>query len=296
MFIVENDYNKIEVSFMRSLYFYGSVFETESNGLEEAKKAVSQGDWTDAFTSFFPILLKAALIFFIGILVTHYITKFLIKIMNRSTIDQRFHTVILQVVKTLFYIVIVYAALNTLIGSSALTNAMVTIMGTVGLAFSLAVKDDLSNYISGLLILGSNQFSIGDHIKVGEQEGKVADIRMNYTLLNSDDNRQIFIPNSIMAKSVVINSTGESTRSILLTYTIANVSDLSRAKEIMQKLVKENKKILDEPEPFVGVSSVASVVKLEVRAWVKTEDLYTVKFSLNENIPEAFEKEGIPIA
>lgn len=273
----------------------GVLFDATPDELQKAKQEASTGNWTAALTSFLPVLIKAALILVIGVLLIHYISRLLMKVMNKSSIDQRFHTVILEVMKTVLYIIIVYMAVNTLIGSAALTSAMVTIMGTVGLAFSLAVKDDLSNYISGLLILGSKQFAIGDYIKVNDQEGKVADIRMNYTLLNSEDNRQIFIPNSILAKSVVINSTGETTRQIVLVYPISNVSDLSHAKEVIQEILTDNTKVLKDPPPFVGVASVAAKLKMEVRVWVKTGDLGKVKFSLNEQIPEALEKEGISI-
>lgn len=269
------------------------ILFADSSELEEAKNAVKSGDWKSAFLGYLPILLKTILIFVIGIFVVHYLMRAIAKMIKTSSIDTRFHTVIMQGIKIGLFSIVITMGLSTLIGSTALSNMMVTIFGTIGLALSLAVKDDLSNYISGFLILGNKQFAIGDHIKVGDQSGKVVDIKLNYTLLNSDDNQQIFIPNSIMAKSVIINSTGENTRQISLTYTIKNVSDLSQAKDIIQKIVNSNKKILADPSPFVGVASVASVVKIETRVWVRTPDLYSVKFSLNESIPEAFEKAGI---
>lgn len=74
-------------------------------------------------------------------------------------------------------------------------SALVAGLGLTGFALGFALKDTISNLLSGVLILLYRPFTIGDAIKIAGFEGEVISIDLRYTELNSQENK-ILIPNS----------------------------------------------------------------------------------------------------
>lgn len=81
--------------------------------------------------------------------------------------------------------------------------AIIAGLGLVGFALGFALRDLLSNFLAGLLILIYNPFVRGDSIKVLENEGKVTEINLRYTVLQNDGKRAL-IPNSILFSNPVV--------------------------------------------------------------------------------------------
>lgn len=87
-------------------------------------------------------------------------------------------------------------------------GAMIASLGLVGFAVGFALKDLLSNFLAGLLILVYNPFVRGDNISVSGNEGKVVEVNLRYTVLQTDEKR-ILIPNStLFVTPVIINRQG----------------------------------------------------------------------------------------
>ncbi len=82
-------------------------------------------------------------------------------------------------------------------------GAMIAGLGLVGFALGFALKDLLSNFIAGFLILIYNPFVRGDRIKVSEHEGEVIEINLRYTVLRGDKQR-ILIPNATLFSNAVV--------------------------------------------------------------------------------------------
>jgi small-conductance mechanosensitive channel len=82
-------------------------------------------------------------------------------------------------------------------------GAMIAGLGLVGFALGFALKDLLSNFLAGFLILIYNPFVRGDQIRVTEHEGVVIEINLRYTVLQGDHKR-ILIPNATLFSNAVI--------------------------------------------------------------------------------------------
>ena len=76
----------------------------------------------------------------------------------------------------------------------------------LGTALGLAFSRSLSNLISGLYILGTRPFHVGDYIKIGDDEGIVLEIALNYTTLLLQDHSRVFVPNIRVIESKVVNT------------------------------------------------------------------------------------------
>jgi len=104
------------------------------------------------------------------------------------------------------------------------------------------------------------------------------------------------IPNSKLFGDVIRNLTGYDTRRVDLVIGIGYSSNIQKAYDVMMDLIKEDKRILTDPEPQIAVSELAdSSVNFVVRPWVKKEDYWNVKFDLTRKIKEAFDKNDIEI-
>ncbi len=115
---------------------------------------------------------------------------------------------VLRLIQQLVYIGLLLIGLVTALGTSGVNvTALVTSLGLVGFAVGFALKDALSNLISGVMLLLYRPFRIGDEIAVAGFEGKVISIDLRYTTLQLEQ-RAVYIPNSkLFTESVVLKET-----------------------------------------------------------------------------------------
>mgnify|MGYP001303173356 FL=1 len=106
-----------------------------------------------------------------------------------------------QTVKTLFFLFGLVTALGTL---GIDVSAMVAGLGLTGFAISFALKDTLSNFISGVLVLIYKPFNINDSIEIDKYKGVVIDVNLRYTVINQEGD-EVLVPNSfIFSKPLII--------------------------------------------------------------------------------------------
>ncbi|MCW9000802.1 MAG: mechanosensitive ion channel, partial [Kangiellaceae bacterium] len=110
------------------------------------------------------------------------------------------------------------------------------------------------------------------------------------------DNKQVIVPNGKIYGDVITNYSAKNTRRIDMVFGIGYDDDIKKAKQIMQKLLESDERILKDPEPLVAVSELAdSSVNFVVRPWVNSSDYWSVYFDTHENIKLAFDEAGISI-
>ena len=241
-----------------------------------------------------PKLCSAVFIIIIGYLVTKLLVKLLSKTLKKSRLDISLHTFFLSATKiALLFVVVIIAASSLGIN----TSSFVTILGAVGLALSLALKDSLANLASGLLVLMSHPFHVNDYIETDGVSGKVMEIGLIYTRLNTLDNKQIYLPNKQVTNAKIINYSAETIRRLDLIFTISSKTDVDQAKEVVAQVVSQNALALPTPEPTIRVCSYnASTVDIAVKVWVKTEDYSNLNFDLHEQMKKAFEENKISLS
>ena len=115
--------------------------------------------------------------------------------------------VVLLLSRVYYYGILIFGAVTALGASGMNVSALVTGLGLTGFALGFALKDVLSNLLSGIMLLLYRPFHIGDHIRMGEYEGVIETIRMRDTLVRAADGRLIVIPNTKLITEVVVNHT-----------------------------------------------------------------------------------------
>jgi small conductance mechanosensitive channel len=113
--------------------------------------------------------------------------------------------VVLLLSRVYYYSILIFGLVTALGAAGLNVSALVAGLGLTGFALGFALKDVLSNLLSGIMLLLYRPFNIGDRIKMGEFEGIIQTIRMRDTLLRADDGHLIIIPNTKLITEVVVN-------------------------------------------------------------------------------------------
>jgi small-conductance mechanosensitive channel len=204
------------------------------------------------------------------------------------------------VIRALFAVLAIIIVLENL-GISL--TAIWTTLGVGGVAVALALQETLSNLFAGLYLLADRPVSAGDYIKLDSgQEGYVLRIGWRSTTLRTQSNNIVFVPNSSMAKAVIINySLPELRVSLSIPVHVSYGSDPSRVEKALLDVTREAIQeglagLLLNPLPSVtlspgfGDSSLDFSLNFNVRRF---EDQVPVQSELRKRILARFAKEGI---
>jgi small conductance mechanosensitive channel len=192
--------------------------------------------------------------------------------------------------------VLVFSGMAALDQLGVETASLVALLGAGGLAIGLALQGSLSNFAAGVLIVLFRPFRTGDFIEGGGQTGVVRSIQLFTTTLSTLDNKRVIVPNSKMMGDSITNYSVEGARRLDLTASISYRDSVETAKATLLEVLYRDPRVLKEPAPFIGVSSLAnSGVELVVRPWVKPADYWDAFFALNEAIKGRLEAEGMTI-
>jgi small conductance mechanosensitive channel len=148
-------------------------------------------------------LLYAVLIFIIGKWAAHVISKIAASAMHKAKLNAMLTSFLKNIVYYVLFIFVCIAALNK-IGIE--TTPFVALIGAAGLAVGLALQGSLSNFAAGVMLILIQPFKVGDEIEAGGAIGIVHEIQIFSTVLKTNDNKTIIIPNAkITADKIVIN-------------------------------------------------------------------------------------------
>ena len=238
-------------------------------------------------------IVMALLVFYIGRWVARLVVSLLKKVMTRSNIDAILIKFLADIVYTVLLIAVIIAALDQL---GVNTTSLLAILGAAGLAVGLALKDSLSNFAAGVMLILFRPFKQGDFVEAAGTMGVVEQVNVFNTVLKTGDNREIIIPNSGIYGGMITNYSARPTRRIDLVVGIGYDDDIRKAMGLLEEVIKSDDRILEDPAPAISVAELAdSSVNLNVRPWVKSEDYWAVRSDLLEKIKLSFDANGISI-
>jgi small-conductance mechanosensitive channel len=135
-----------------------------------------------------------------------------------------------------------------------------TSLSIVFAGLALLTKDYISNMINGMIITFSGQLSIGDNVRIGQHRGKIIDITLQNIHLLNDDDDVIYIPNSLLLISEVINYTKREVKRTSIDFEI-DLKHLKTVEELERILVETLSPFQDLIKPDSHYLRVAEVRK-----------------------------------
>jgi small conductance mechanosensitive channel len=215
------------------------------------------------------------------------------RVLNARNVDA---SVVSFTANLAYMFVLVFAVLASLAKFGIQTTSFVAVLGAAGLAVGLALQGSLSNFAAGVLILILRPYKTGDVIDAAGVIGKVTSIQLFTTVITTPDNVQILVPNGKIYGDVIKNITANPTRRLDLVVGIGYSSSIRKTYELLNEILKQDNRVLDDPAPTIAVAELAdSSVNFVVRPWVKKEDYWDLKFDLTEKIKETFDANSIEI-
>jgi small conductance mechanosensitive channel len=238
-------------------------------------------------------ILMAVVIWIIGSWAIRKIMRLVNKAMEKSKYDATLSGFLRNLIAWSLKILLLIAILSQL---GIETASFAAILAAAGFAVGMSLQGSLSNFAGGVLIMIFKPFRVGDLIEAQGQLGVVKEIDIFNTKLNTLDNREVIMPNGKLSNDTIINYTSEKVRRVDLEVGVSYDADLQQTKEVLMKVLKDNPKVLDRPEPEVAVSELGEyAVNFVVRPWCKTDDYWDVYFGTVENMKKALDAAGIEI-
>lgn len=236
-------------------------------------------------------LLISIVILVAGFWLSNVLSRGLKRVLRKSHTDEGLVTFISSFMSMVLKVMVVITSI-TQIGVEM--TSFVALLGAAGLAIGMAFSGTLSNFAGGIMILVLKPFKVGDIILTQGEKGEVKEIQIFNTYLYTTDNKVIILPNGPVANNNITNFTKADKRRVDWIFSISYGDDYNKAKEVILRLIKEDARILSDPEPFVGINLLGpSSVDLAVRVWVLTDDYNDMFFDLNERVYVEFESVGL---
>ena len=235
----------------------------------------------------------ALAIFMVGKFIVRLITKFARKLMTTAKFDSILIDFIASIINAVLFLFVIIAALDQL---GVDTTSLIALIGAAGLAIGLALQGSLQNLASGVMLIVFRPFNDGDFIDAAGVTGVVETIGIFTTTMRSGDNREIIVPNGAIFGGTITNFSRRETRRVDMVFGIGYDDDIKKAKDILNRILEEDDRILKDPAPLVAVAELAdSSVNFNVRPWCATSDYWDVYFDIHEKVKLTFDAEGISI-
>lgn len=249
-----------------------------------------------AVTSFVVALLikivKVLLIWFVGRWILRRVVRLVKHIMDKRAINPSVKSFVSSLIDVVVMILLIIMIISVL---GIDTSSFIAIFASAGVAIGMALSGTLQNFAGGVMILLFRPFKVGDYIEAQGVAGTVKEIQIFNTVVTTPDNKVILLPNGPVSTGIINNYSREPLRRVDFTFSISYGDDFDKAKQVLLRLVSEDKRVLSQPAaPFVELGSMsASSIDITVRLWCKQEDYWDIKFDLNKKVYETFPKEGL---
>jgi len=293
-FKIENNFIAILTTILSvSVFAFFSVTAINAAGVPLRWNAPLPGISLSLVQIFLLIALLVA-VFWISSRTKRFLfTRFL----SKSGLDRSLQYAIAQIVSNIVLVVGIFIVLeNTGIHLGALT----VFAGAVGVGVGFGLQNIASNFISGLVILAERPITIGDRVEVAGVAGQVQQIRARSTVIRTNDNITMIVPNTRFIDSPVTNWThGDPKVRFRVPVGVAYGSDIRKATEALLEVGRENPNTLKDPAPTVFLDKFGeNSIDLELVVWSSEMSSRPRRYrsDLNFAIEQKFRQAGIEIA
>jgi small conductance mechanosensitive channel len=236
-------------------------------------------------------VVGAIVILVVGFLLARWASNLVVKIGRQREMDVTLIKFFGSVVKVLILVFVVIMAL----GKFGISIApFIAAIGAVAFGASFAIQGPLSNYGAGLVIILTRPFVVGNTINVKGVGGVVEEINLAYTVLTTEDEERITIPNNKIIGEILQNSF--ENKVVETRVGIAYDNDPQKAIDVIRETLKKFPQITPEPGPQIGIEEFAdSAINIGMRYWVPTKQYFQTIYAVNISVYQALVSSQITI-
>lgn len=235
-------------------------------------------------------ILYGLIILIVGLIIVKLIKLVLKKILRKAKRDEAMSSFIVSLVNIILEVVVLITALATM---GINTASIIAVIGTCGVAIGLALKDSLGNIASGIMIIFNKPFKKDDFVEIAGEEGRITQINLFNTTLKTDDDTVIIVPNSEAVNNPIINYEGCKFRRVVVDIAVDKGCDPDEVRRIVSAVAEEEPLLSKERDHSIVMSGQdTNCVKMQLKCFTLTEDYWTVKYRMTENVYNALKGEG----
>jgi len=176
-------------------------------------------------------------------------------------------------------------------------TSFIAVLAAAGFAVGLALQGSLSNFAAGVLILLFRPYKTGDWVEVEDKFGKVEAVQIFNTIIVTPGSKTLIVPNAKVIDGVVTNYSKKGLIRMELRVTMPYEESFPKVRDIILGELKQVSKVLEHPEPEVGIENFDShSVLIAVRPYLLPDDFWEVHFEIYERIKAAFHAHNIKVA
>lgn len=238
-------------------------------------------------------IVRLAVLVMVGILVIRVLMRMVDRMLDKSKSMAAIKTYIHTIVKFFLWFLLVLMVAETL-GIKA--TSIIAMLSVAGLAVSLALQNTLSNLAGGLVLLVTKPFVPGDYVEADGVSGTITAVNMAYTIFCTPDNKEIFVPNSQLSSTKIINYNRLGKRRMDLKFTASYDAPTAQVRAAIEEVLAAVPGVLDDPAPVVYLSEYqSSSIEYLTRLWTVSADYWTVYFAVIEGVRESFARHDVEI-
>ena len=236
-------------------------------------------------------IIGAVVIVLIGWFLSKYVFNVLMKFFARHDFDPTLGKFAANGVRILIFGAMLVVALGKLGISIA---PFVAAVGAVFLTAGLAIQGSVANYAAGISLIITRPFKIGDTVSVNNVYGEVEEIKLAYTMLRTEDEELITVPNKHMIGEVIVNSF--KYRIVESHIGISYNDNAERAIDVIKQVIELCENVSNENQAIVGIEKFGeNAVEIGIRYWVPTRNFFKFQYEVNMLIYKALKEEAITI-
>ncbi len=199
-------------------------------------------------------------------------------------------------IRATYYGILVLSALTALAFLGVPVSAIVAVLGVIVIILGIALQESISNFAATVIFFIFQPFGVGDYIETSGVAGTVEEIQLFNTVIGKADGKKAVLPNGRIQEQGLVNYSQNPVLRVACTVGVGYQEDLDNARQIAQKILASDARILDDPPPQVLIQELGdSAIQMDVRGFVKNEDYWVVNGALPELIKTGFDKAGIAI-
>lgn len=244
---------------------------------------------------FLPELGSALFVILFTWLTARFVRSAIRQAMQKTSADQNIQSLVVRIGGIFTWLIGLTVMISVLKIDAA---GIFAALGLTGAALGFAVRDIIANFISGIVLLSSRPFKIGDSVTIETYDGVVEDLAIRATILKTVDGKEITIPNAKVFASVVTKHSAQSSRRIVIPLSILYDSSFEQVKGLVISTINSLEGIATEPPLAVNITNFSgNIINLEVWFWVVPEVSMMATNNLAKlSLKQAFERENIKLA
>lgn len=267
--------------------------------LTDSFTSLKNGDVTRGLTTLIQEMVIPATIGLLSLILVYFVAKMIARRVSTVICRRVDETLGKFIGKVLFYSIIIIACIAILARQGFEVSGFMAVLATAGFAIGLAFQGTLSNFSAGILLLVFRPFKVGDMVNIALVTGKVNEIDIFTTTLDTPDNRRLIIPNSTITSGTIENISFHPVRRIEVLVGVEYGANIEKTRLAITEAIES---MIDVVIPGEGrgyqimLNNLGpSSVDWTVRVWVDRENIALAKERLTCQIKLSLAKYQIAI-